>query len=241
MTMTLLAVVQEFCDRTGVPRPNVVTGSSDSQTLQIKGLANEVLTDITNRGSSWPMLQKQATFTSVAAELQGAMTTIAPYGYKYPIEGSLYDRTERRPLYGPRNAPRWQESEALPVTGPFYSYRIWQGNFFMQPTPPAGHEIAFEYASDFSILASDGTTWKKRFTADSDTFALDEDLLLLGLRWKWKKEKGLAFATEKLDYESTLAQAIGNDGTQAVLSMDGSGGGDIRPGIFVPLGNWPVQ
>ena len=238
MTMTLLATVQEFCDRTGVDSPSIVIGSTDDQVRQIKALANEVLTDITGRGNSWPRLQKQATFVSVAAEQQGLITTIAPYGFQYAIEDSLYDRTERRPLFGPRNAPRWQESEALPQTGPFYSYRIWQGYFYLQPAPPAGHTIAFEYASDFAILAADGTSWKKRFTVDTDTFALDEDLLLLGLRWKWKKEKGLAFATEKLDYESLLAQAMGNDGAKAELHLDGRGDGDIRPGIFVPAGNW---
>ncbi len=240
MTMTLLETVQEFCDRTGIDRPAIVIASQDDQIRQIKALANEILTDITGRGESWPLLQKQTTFTTVAAEQQGLITTIAPYGFKYAIDGSLYDRTERRPLFGPRNAPRWQESEALPQTGPFYSYRIWQGYFWMQPAPPVGHTVAFEYASDYSILAADGTTWKKRFTADDDSFALNEDLLLLGLRWKWKAEKRLAFATEKLDYESFLAQAMGNDGAKPELHMDGRGGGDIRPGIFVPAGNWNV-
>lgn len=240
MTMTLLETVQEFCDRTSLERPTLVVASSDDQVRQIKALANEVITDITKRGESWPLLQKQALFNTVAAEQQGLMTTVAPYGYQYVIEDSLYDRTERRPLFGPRNAPRWQESEALPQTGPFYSYRIWQGYFYLQPTPPAGHQIAFEYASDFAIKAVDGVTWKKRFTADSDSFALDEDLLLLGLRWKWKKEKGLSFATEKLDYESVLAQAMGNDGAKGELHLDGRGDGDIRPGIFVPAGNWNV-
>lgn len=245
MTMTLLQLIQEFTARTGLDIPTMVGASTDAGVKQCQALMNEVITDLTGRGQSWPALQRQATFVSVAAEQQGLMTTIAPYGYQYVIEESLYDRTERRPLYGPRNAPRWQESEALPVTGPFYSYRIWNGYFNMQPAPPAGHTIAFEYSSNYAIQgatsASDATlVYRRRFLYDADVFLLDEELLLLGLRWKWKKEKGLSFATEKLDYESYLAQCTGNDGTKGELSMSGDTNGDIKPGIFVPLGNWPV-
>jgi hypothetical protein len=238
--MTLLEIVQEFCDRTGLDKPNIVAASSDQQVRQIKALANEIIEDIVTRGNSWPLLQKQALFTSVATTIQGPMSTIAPYGYKYILPETLYNRTERRPVYGPRSAAYWQESIALPETGPFYSYRVWQGQFQMQPLPPVGHQIAFEYASDFAILDDDGVTYKARFTHDNDNFLLPEKILFAGLRWKWKAEKGIRFATEQQFYESVLAQEIGNDGTKGELSMDGAGQSGIRPGIYVSLGNWPV-
>ncbi len=245
MTMTLLQVVQEFCGRTGLDVPVMVANSSDTGIIQLKGLANEVLTDLTSRGESWPALQKEALFTTVAAELQGTIVSIAPYGFKYPIPETLYDRTNRRPLYGPRGAAAWQQRQAMLYTGPFYSFRFWKGNVYMQPAPEAGAQIAFEYASDMAIQGPTSTSdttliYKKRFTFDSDVFLLDEDLLLLGLRWKWKKEKGLSFVTEKQDYEALLAQSMGMDSTQGALDMGGGSGSDISPGIFVPLGNWPV-
>lgn len=240
--MTLLETLQEFTDRVGnVERPTSVISSTDDTVRQIKALANEVISDITNRGASWAVLQKQATFTSVAAELQGPLSTIAPYGFKYVILNSLYDRTERRPLFGPRNAPRWQEAEALPQTGPFYSFRLWQGNFYLQPAPPASHEIAFEYASDMAILGpASATDWKKRFSDDGDIFQLDDDLLLMGLRWKWRREQGLSYSQEKDDFEAQLTQAIGTEPTKGEVNLEGGNNGDIRPGIFVPLGNWNV-
>lgn len=239
MGMTLLETIQEFTDRAGLDRPGSVIGSTDDTTRQLRALANEVISDITTRGQSWAILQKQALFTSVAAELQGTIATIAPYGFKYVIEGSMYDRTERRPIWGPRNAPKWQESEALPVTGPLYTYRIWQNNFYIQPAMPAGHEIAFEYASDMAILDTDGTTWKKRYDADTDTFALDDDLLLSGLRWKFRRAIGQTFSQEKLDFESMLANYTGSDPSKGKINLEG-GSGDVRPGIWVPAGNWPV-
>lgn len=240
MPMTILGLLQEFCDRRGLDSPSIVMSSGDPTIRQLKGLANECLADLTGRGHSWSELQKQTTFNSVAAELQGAIATLAPFGFKYIIPDSLFDRTERRPLYGPRNAPAWQESTALPTTGPFYSFRVWQGNFYLQPAPPAAHTIAFEYASDMAILAANGVDWKKRFTADDDVFKLDEDLMLAGLNWRWRREQGLSYSEEQRTYEALVAQAIGAASEKGELSLTG-GSRDLKPGIFVPSCNWPVS
>lgn len=240
MTMTLLQTVQEFCDRQGLDRPGSVMSSLDDTIRQIRGLLNELAVDITSRGESWEQLQKQATFTSVATARQGLVTTIAPYGFQYPILDSLYDRTERRPLYGPRGAAKWQESLALPQTGPFYSWRVWEGYIQLQPDPPAGHVMAFEYASNFAVLAVDGTTWKRRFTADTDVFQLDEELLIQGLRWKWRRAQSLSYAQEKQDWESLLSQTIGTSPKKGEVNLAGPTNKGISPGIYVPAGNWPV-
>ena len=242
MSMTLLEVITEFCQRTGLEAPLVICASTDLSALQFKGLANEVITDITGRGNSWPLLQKQATWTSpgTAGGSQGTLATLFPYGFKYIIPATAYDRTDRRILFGPKSPQLWQESLALPFTGPFYAYRIWQGSFYIQPDLEIGHTIALEYASDWAIQATAAGAYKRRFTADTDVFVLDEEMLLMGLRWKWKKEKGLTFVTEKLEYESYLAQCMGNDGTKGELNMNGPVQPEIKPGIWVSAGNWPL-
>jgi hypothetical protein len=239
VSLSLLEIVQQVCGRMGLPRPATVASSQDDSTIQMMALLNEVVMDLVTRGKSWKELQRLATFTSVAAEQQGLMTTIAPYGFQYIIEDTIFDRTQRRPLFGPRGAPAWQQSEALPYTGPEYTYRIWQGYFMMQPAPPAGREIAFEYASNWPVQAANGE-WKKFFDADDDTCPLDDTLLLLGLRWKWKSEKGLPYAQEKTDFESAMAQFSGQDSTHGEISMSDQARNSLRPGIWVPAGNWNV-
>ena len=238
MAMTLLELLREFTDRRNLTRPEIVMASSDETVSQLRALANEVISDLTSRGRSWAALQKEATFVSAAAQSQGLLATIAPYGFKYVVPDTLFDRTDRRPLYGPRNAADWQQSQAIVQTGPFYSYRIWGSEFYLQPAPPAGHTIVFEYASDMAIKAEDGT-WRKRFFADTDTFALDEDVLLSGLNWKWRREQGLSYTQEKMDYEAMLTQLAGTESTRGAISLSG-GSSDIKPGFFVPSGNWPV-
>lgn len=242
--MTLLELLQEFSDRQGLERPSTVMSTTDATVRQIRALANEVIGDITSRQGTWAKLQKEATFVSVAAESQGAIDTIAPYGFKFIIIDTLFDRTDRRPLFGPRNGPEWQENKALVFTGPYYTYRVWQGNFYMQPTPPAGHTIAFEYGSDMAIRGVTSSTdstqiWKKRFSSDTDSFQLDDDLLLMGLRWKWRRAQGLSYKQEFDDFDYALTNYAGREPTAGPINLANMEP-LVRPAIMVPSGNWNV-
>lgn len=235
--MTLLQIVQEFCRRQGLTVPSIVMASQDDQLVQLVGLANEVCEDLVRR-HSWTDLQYQTTFTSVAAESQGAITTLAPNAFLKILNETIYDRTERLPIYGPRNPSDWQALKALPNTGPYYQYRIQNGLLKINPAMVAGHTIAFEYASEGVVNAADGTV-KAYFTADDDTFVLNKTLLIAGLRWRWKEEKGLPYLETFRAYEAVVAEAAGSDGTKATLFMDGTTGRP-EPGIFVPAGSWSI-
>lgn len=237
MADTLLTIIQEFTDRRGLDRPGAVMSSQDDTIRQLRTLVNEVVADICGRGGAWSKLKKEATFLTLAAELQGTIAAIAPWGFRRLIANSAFNRTTRTALFGPRGSAEWQQSEALPATGPFYSYRIWQGNFYLQPAPPANHTIAFEYESDFAISDAPGTTFKKRFSADTDLFLLNSDMLFLGLNAKFRREKGLSYAQEQSDYEYLLTQELGNDPQKGEVNMAG-GTSNLRPGFIVPAGNW---
>lgn len=237
--MSLLTVVQSFCQRTGLPVPAFAVGSTDSQVLQIIALANEVVEDLCDRWT-WTALEREAIFTTVLGEDQGAITTIAPDGFLRISQETIFNRTLRLPLFGPMTQSQWQALKALPTTGPFYKYRIRAGRLLFMPAGVAGQTCAFEYASSYAILAIDGTTYRSSFAADTDTFLLDEKLLTAGLRWKWKAEKGLDYAEEFRRYEELANNASGRDGTKPRIDMSG-GGNDFRPGIWVPSGNWNIS
>lgn len=234
--MTILDIIKQFCARTALPVPSIVATSGDETLLQILGLANELIDDL--QRFTWTALIREATWTSVASSDQGAVTTLAPFGFHKIRNETIFDRTDGRQLYGPRDSSTWQAMKASNVTGPFYSYRIRGGHLITIPDMPAGHEMAFEYTSNHMVEASNGST-KNYFTADTDTFLLPDVLLLLGLRWKWKSEKGLPYAEEQRAYETRVAEESGGDGTKATLHLDCEEP-SYRPGIIVPSGNWSL-
>lgn len=235
---TLLEVVQDLCGRQNITVPSTVYGTSDPQVRQILKLLEEEGNDLSSRGA-WEGLTVEATHTTLAAEDQGAIATIAATGFRYIKNETFWDRSTGVPVCGPMSSQEWQAAKALVSTGPLYRYRIRRGKLLVNPTPSAGQTWAFEYISRYWILGADGTTYKRRFTLDTDVILLPEDLTLQGLRWRWKKEKGLDYAEDFRTYEAQVKDAFGHDGGKPRLSMDGDSRGP-RPGVFVPEGSWNV-
>ncbi len=234
--MALLQTIQYVCGRTNVPVPASVLGTSDTQVLQMLRLLEEEGTDLSKRGE-WEGTTFEATHVSLAAEDQGALTAIATNGYRSMKNGTFWDRTNKLPIIGPLNDQQWQNLKAVTTAGPRYSYRIRGGKLLISPTPTAGYTWAFEYMSVNWLLGANGTTYKQYATLDTDTILLPEDLVLMGLRWRWKKEKGLDYAEDYQTYEIQVNKALSSDGTKKKLSMDDAVQ-DPRPGIFVPMMSW---
>lgn len=234
--MAILEVIQYACGRFNVPVPATVLGTSDQQVLQMLRLLEEEGNDLARRGD-WQSMTFEATHTSLALEDQGALTSIATNGFRDIKQGTLWDRTNKLPILGPLSDQEWQTMKARVTTGPRYQYRIRGGHLLINPTPTAGYSWAFEYVSKYWLLGVDGVTYKQYATLDTDTLLLPEDVVLLGLRWRWKKEKGLDYAEDFESYEMQVKDALGRDGAKKVLYMDG-GRKDARPGICVPDMSW---
>jgi hypothetical protein len=234
--MAVLQVVQYMCGRTNLPVPATVLGNTDPLIVQMMRLLEEEGTDLARRGD-WNGITFEATHTSLAAEDQGAIATIASNGFRALKNGTFWDRTNKLPIIGPLSDQEWQQVKGVATTGPRYRFRIRGGKLLVNPTPTAGYTWAFEYVSKNWILGADLTTYKQYFTLDTDTILLPEDLVLMGLRWRWKKEKGFDYAEDFNTYEVEVKDALGRDGGKRVLSMDGMGY-TPKPGIFVPDMSW---
>lgn len=236
--MTVLSVITSFCERTGLPVPASVLGTTDPQIKQVRAILEEEGNDLASRGS-WQGITFEASHTSLAAEDQGAIATIASNGFRYIKNETIWDRTDQLPIIGPMDSAEWQRMKAVVTTGPRYRFRIRGGKLLVNPTPTAGHSWNFEYVSQNWILGADGTTYKSLFTLDTDTILLPESLVLMGLRWRYKKEKGFDYAEDFRTYEMQVKDALGRDGGKPILRMDG----DYKssgPGIFVPEGSWSI-
>lgn len=233
--LSLLDIVQRFCDRTGIDPPTTVMQTGDAQIKQIRALLEEEGKDLAGRGD-WESMIYEATWPTLAQENQGAMIDIAPNNFRWIKHNTIWNRTTQIPIIGPSDSRAWQAQKALVPTGPRYRYRIRGGALLINPAPPADHILAFEYLTKNWILASNGDG-REYFFLDEDITVLPGELLLQGLRWRWKKEKGLEYAEDFNTYEKQVKDWLGHDGGKGNLRMDGRGWSP-QPGIFVSPGSW---
>lgn len=233
---TLLNAVQDVCRRQGLPVPATVFGSTDAQVLQMMALLEEECNDLSSR-HAWEALTIEVSHTTLALEDQGDVMSASaqvPGGVRYIKNGTIWDRSTKLPVCGPLDSQEWQQLKAINVTGPRYQYRIRGNHLLVNPVPPAGESWYYEVITQ-SWIEGGG----RRFFADTNGIALPDDLVIQGLRWRWKKEKGFDYAEDFRTYEMQVKDAMGRDGGKRVLYMDG-GARQPMPGIWVSPGSWNV-
>jgi len=236
MALTCLQIVQTACKRIGILSPNAAVTATDQKIIQLVSLAEEEGQELATR-YAWEALQVEATFTTVAAQVQTTLAAITT-GFDYIVNDTIWNRTLRRPVYGPKSQQDWQEAKANQINGPFNSFRIIADAINFYPNPVAGQTCAFEYQSRNWVNTSTGST-SDTWTNDADTPKLDGQLMVLGIIWRWKAAKGLDYAEDYAKYERRVADATGRDAGKAKLDMSGALP-EIQPVVLVPRGSFGV-
>ncbi|MGL4287048.1 MAG: hypothetical protein ACRCVA_11930 [Phreatobacter sp.] len=90
---------------------------------------------------------------------------------------------------------------ALPSSPPRFMLR---GRELEVAPTPAG-PVTLEYVSAYWIKSADATpVFRASFVADSDMSVIPEDIILQGLIWRWKRQKGLAYQDELDQFEQAV-------------------------------------
>ncbi len=224
--------MQSFVRRTTLPLPNAVIGVNQAEVRQIVSLLEEVGEELTSR-FNWQQLKIKASWTSTATSEQGNVYILAESGLERILPGTFWNETEREPFVGPIPLEEWQGYSAGLTPSPQNIFTIHQNIIYLWPVPAAGDTLSFYYQSANWIVASDGTK-KAAFTSDDDFPIFDGALMKLGLRAKWKMEKGQPYAEDMRAFEMMARDKAGRGMLQPELSMAGETVGP-RPAILVPL------
>jgi hypothetical protein len=230
--MSLLTMCQAVTGETGFDRPSSIATSSDPLGRQLLALANREGKYLATQ-HDWTALQTEATFTTLAAELQGTVETIAP-GFGRLINDTAFNRGLRVRILGPYSPADWQWLKAIQIGGTYSGLRIKAGSIYLIPQPAAGLTVAFEHVSRFWCSKSDGTTPAAAWALDSDIGIIDETLMQLGLMWRFKKEKGLDWGPDNAEYQGRVLDAAAADGGKPVLTQAPSDVYDPQRSIIVP-------
>jgi hypothetical protein len=237
--MTVLSVVRAVCGRVGVTRPSVVVTSTDSLVIQLFELLKEGAEALSKQGSpsGWQTLQREHMFVTVAQQVQTNTPIAADFRRFAP--DSAFNRTTNRKVNGPLTPQQYQQLQVWPqLTAPYLMFRERESEFIIDPVPPAGETIAYEYISSYWAKSSANVA-KAEFTADDDGTYLDEELLKLDLRWRWKEAKGLDYAEDMATFERQLSLALGDDGGSGALNQGGPTVVEPLWRYNIPDGSWP--
>lgn len=235
--MSLLTLIQTVTDRLALNRLTTVIGNADKQARLLLALANEEGRDLGVRGS-WQALVKEQTFTTVATESQGAMTTIiTDNDFHHILNNVMWNRSNNQPIFGSITPQLWQRLKSNLVTGPYPRFRVRGGTLRFIPIPAASQTVAFEYVSTWWASKSDATAFYAAWNADTDIGLLDEKIMADGIRWRFLREKGMDYSEEFSAYERLVGDALSRDGGKMDINMGGQGYNPLDPPMAAE-GSW---
>lgn len=206
----------------------VVTGLSDTSVLAANtygavadGIANNSV--IVSIDSPTQVTLNQAATASGSVSITfGKIGYPLPADLEYFVQRTWWDNTYKWELLGPITA---QEKQVLKygiiASGPRSKFYIKNNLMFLNPMPEtAGQLFAYDYYSNYWCQSSGGTT-QARWNADTDTYRLDEDCFIMGMKWRFLRAKGLDYAQEKADYEMDCQRVMARDGGNRDLPIAG--------------------
>jgi hypothetical protein len=233
-------MIADAADRLGVVRPTSVIGSADQQVRQLLALAQQEGKELARR-YPWQVIVKEKTITATATETQ---TSAIPSDFDRFVSDTFYNRTKNRKVEGPLNAQEWADYKASVSTVLFDAFRVRGDSLLLAPTPSAGDTYAFEYVSTWWVATAAASTTPAQATwlADGDVGILSEEIMTLGVVWRFLRAKGLDYAEAFRSYEIAVTQRQGWDGGKRIVNMARGGFPSGRPRTpSFPDGSWSLS
>lgn len=215
----LLETCQQIAVRIGLPRPIAVL-SGDSQIVpQYFALMCETAKDLIRR-HDWQCLEQEVTFLTVPGDIQIGNLRVAYPDLRRIKEDSVANITRNYPMLPLARDQHRAVKLAPPATTQGAFYRVRGDQFLMPGNTAADDEIVFEYISSYWATTSGDSPERIAVPAsDTDILLLDDEALILGVKWRFKKENGLEYGEDFSDYEKYVQELIGSDTPRETLSL----------------------
>ena len=197
----------------------------DDGALQFLAVANAAAEDILDQGF-WTVLEKVYVFNSVAGQQEYPL----PDDYGNLVIDTVWDRSQLTPMQGPLSPALWQTIKSGLIGNGIYftRYRVVRSvskaaKVFVvdPPSPNTGSPLVFEYQSNQFAVLADGSATNDKFLNDTDTCIFPTKLLRRAIKWRWRREKQLEWATYLEEYNQLADTMIVRDRPQPGFSLAG--------------------
>lgn len=216
MSKTLKQICDAAMSRAGLGTMSSYFGSGDET---IAYLANESLESLI-RVNKWQKLRKTGTI-SMTAETFYSM----PSDIKFYVADTMNADGQERFIQFPTSDNVWWYFKSHDNSGIRYKVRQTDGRLeILNPDP--GVDLIFEYISSNPVIsnaansADGGLPDKTEFTRDDDVWLLDDELIILDLKWRFMSIKGVeGWEKEKMVFNDHLKVLKGHDGGSTTLNF----------------------
>jgi hypothetical protein len=249
-------ITKEHVFQTADQITDVGTFAANSQTITAIGDTSVLSVNMVVSGTGIPpyaLIQSidsatQVTLNMVTSEAgTGTALTFSTQDYSLPsdfdrmISDTQWDRSNHWQNLGPKSSQEWQWLQGGVIsTGPRFRFRIFGNVLRLFPAPTAEYNQAFEYVSNYWVLATGGTSpTKSTFTADTDTCIFPDDLMLLGLKFQWYRTKGLDYIAYENDFRAKISAVQAQDEPVGRMSLAPMVSPMLIGPWSIPDGTWP--
>lgn len=198
-----------------------VTGITTNFQVQGNGVLQDTYVTAVNTITNQISINIPATGTFANTQFTfGQANYPMPSDYDRTVNKTMYNKTNRWSVIGPKSAQEWQWIKASYITtGPRMRYRIMGNEFVVWPAAYGANVVlGFEYQSNGWVVTPQGT-YTNKTTNDQDTFLFPDKLLVLGTKLKYFEIKGFDTTTLYADYNRELAKFKAQDAGADTLSM----------------------
>jgi len=173
-------------------------------------------------------LSMEVTGTATGTQLTFAQDTFPmPVGFDWFNNRTMWDRTNRWELLGPDSPQmdQWHRS-GIVVTGPRRHFRKvgpYSDQFRIWPQPveiTSPLQLVFEYLSIAAVAVQGSLTqFAQYFQNDTDQPLLDDQAIVMGLKWMFWEVKGFNYAAMQSRWIDYVDKLIARDGAAGTLNL----------------------
>lgn len=154
-----------------------------------------------------------------------------PVGFDWFNNRTMWDRTNRWELLGPDSPQldQWHRS-GIVATGPRRHFRQlgpYPNTFRIWPAPyeiVSPLQLVFEYLSNAAVATNgtvaDGTVFAEYFVNDGDTQLLDDNAMIMGIKWMFWEAKGFgSYVTQQNRWVDYVKRLMARDGAASTIPL----------------------
>lgn len=230
---------------------NIPSTSALSATIYIVSgdgipTASRILTIATSVTTQLTMTMEYTGTTATGVALTFARDTYQmPTDYDWSQNQTHWDRTNFWQLIGPDSpqVDQWHRS-GIVTTGPRRHFRLLGSNaskFRIWPPPTEitdPLQLVFEYLSINSVVPASGSN-KQYFTLDTDTPLLDDQAIIMGMKWMFFEIKGFNVVNLQGRWVDYVQKLIARDDPAPTLRINKRYDSTLLSTYNIQDGFWP--